>query len=229
MIVVSLIKIPSSRVVSLVSHSCQAVQHPFLPVCLGFTLAAHATSSQPQPQLRYQAESLAALSVGMQLCSSWFCGQRRQQLGWYLLQRWGVWAAVHGLVGAGGMLGLHPCGSRYVLAAAVVATVSGGSIGGIVCGWAAVRSLVLRAAAAAAAVGLAAAVGCRGSHARPGWGRRCAWASPLRRALHTQATAVAPGGSIGGIVCGRGVLASEATQCPLKPCYFDKWDIFADT
>jgi hypothetical protein len=23
--------------------------------------------------------------------------------------------------------------------------------------------------------------------------------------------------------------ASEAAPCPLKPCYFDKWDLFADT
>ena len=26
-----------------------------------------------------------------------------------------------------------------------------------------------------------------------------------------------------------GRLASEAAPCPLQPCYFDKWDIFADT
>jgi hypothetical protein len=29
---------------------------------------------------------------------------------------------------------------------------------------------------------------------------------------------------------GGGVLpTSEAAPCPLQPCYFDKWDIFADT
>ena len=71
------------------------------------------------------------------------------------------------------------------------------------------RGLVLRAAAAAAAaVGLATAVGCQGSRAPPGWGRRCARASPLRRALHAQAIAMASGGSIGGIVCGRASVSS---------------------
>jgi hypothetical protein len=26
-----------------------------------------------------------------------------------------------------------------------------------------------------------------------------------------------------------GIATSEAAPCPLQPCYFDKWDIFADT
>jgi hypothetical protein len=112
-------------------------------------------------------------------------------------------------LGQGVCSGFHPCSSRFALTAAVVATASGGSIGGTVCGRAAVCGLVLRtAAAAAAAVGLATAVGCRGSRAPPGWGRRCARASPLRHALHAQAIAMASGGSIGGIVCGRASMRS---------------------
>jgi len=30
-------------------------------------------------------------------------------------------------------------------------------------------------------------------------------------------------------ICSKVVRASEAAPCPLQPCYFDKWDLFADT